>query len=653
MGRKEDYREAMEASYDVIKDANPEAVSQWDSFDDFFASDQGKEALKDPIGDPNSTEYSDLTGKELSDALIKKSQENMMTAIVESDPEFIEAKEEYEAAAGNMQTAIAYQSHASGSTGSDFDRAALGITNEKAERLLALRRGEFQLARNKKRAIATGLRKKLEASLAAVTIVNFSEQCFLMANIFEFVNWKESNDMSFGKTMPDTDGTNNASLLVTGSPYNFMNKLTQNANYKAFFNMSVAAISSLQPMIRLYKIIQDKNGKEIEHEIKFDSHYTTSESPGSSAIPQTVKFQHSAEAETTIFGGSDLDDFMNNKNARGHGVGIKEFSFSYEGQDFFALKKSIKAKLVIMANDFSELLRERTTGGPETYKYIDLALKTSNTPTAEFKDKLNVKSEAVFNNMARLNFRLKAVVGWARPQANEDIISTELRDAIYDSYITLQLSPMVHAFDFDDLGRVTFTLEYLAYVEDVFDGGSFNIFTEEKSVQNITRRNLEASAFNKYCNKESNAALKENATEEITQDKKRLYSDLETKAIKEKIIYVAPLNYDDIAVFNDRGAYYDYKYSAQIQTAKTADMASEIVDDAPPRTVAEAKANYTARTAAVNTDAAALKKMELDDPDRAAAAEKVETSVEAWRESNRQLREQAYLARLRKAGHIK
>ena len=576
MGRKEDYREAMEASYDAIKGANPELVSQWDSFDDFFASDQGKEALKDPIGDPNSTEYSDLTGKELSDALIEKSQENMMTAIAKSDPEYIEDAKHaaaHQRAADRLTRALDIYNPAS----AEYKRRA---EEAKARQELA---DELKAAAEER---LPALRAKLEASLADVTIVNFSEQCFLMANIFEFVNWKESNDMGFGKRMPDVDGTSNASLLVTGSPYNFMNKLTQNTNYKAFFNMSVAEISSLQPMIRLYKIIQDKDGNEIEHEIKFDSHYTTSESPGSSAVPQTVGVDK--EGKPITAGGSDLDDFMKDKNARGHGVGIKEFSFSYEGQDFFALKKSIKAKLVIMANDFSELLRVRTSmlnGVVETYKYIDLALKTSNTPTAEFKDKLNIKSEAVFNNMARLNFRLKAVVGWARPQANEDIISTELRDAIYDSYITLQLSPTVHAFDFDDLGRVTFTLEYLAYVEDVFDEGSFNIFTEEKSVQNITRRNLEATAFNKYCDKESNAALKENATEEITEDKKRLYSDLETKAIKEEIIYVAPLNYDDIAVFNDLGPYYNYEYSAQIQTATTADMASEIVEDVAPTAV--------------------------------------------------------------------
>ena len=455
MGRKEDYREAMEASYDAIKGANPELVSQWDSFDDFFASDQGKEALKDPIGDPNSTEYSDLTGKELSDALIEKSQENMMTAIAKSDPDYIEAEKVWDRAAKASDAATA---------------AAEAYPSELRKATEQQRWDEALAAQKEAQRILTETRAKLEASLADVTIVNFSEQCFLMANIFEFVNWKESNDMGFGKRMPDVDGTSNASLLVTGSPYNFMNKLTQNTNYKAFFNMSVAEISSLQPMIRLYKIIQDKDGNEIEHEIKFDSHYTTSESPGSSAVPQTVGVDK--EGKPITAGGSDLDDLMKDKNARGHGVGIKEFSFSYEGQDFFALKKSIKAKLVIMANDFSELLRVRTSmlnGVVETYKYIDLALKTSNTPTAEFKDKLNIKSEAVFNNMARLNFRLKAVVGWARPQANEDIISTELRDAIYDSYITLQLSPTVHAFDFDDLGRVTFTLEYLAYVEDVFD----------------------------------------------------------------------------------------------------------------------------------------------------------------------------------------
>jgi len=180
VGRKEDYREAMEASYDVIKDANPEAVNQWDSFDDFFASDQGKEALKDPIGDPNSTEYSDLTGKELSDALIKKSQENMMTAIVESDPEYIKAKEAWDRAVKTTDAAL----------------AALKATSSELRKDTARQR--FEEAKTAHKLLTekeADLRKKLEASLADVTIVNFSEQCFLMANIFEFVNWKESNDL--------------------------------------------------------------------------------------------------------------------------------------------------------------------------------------------------------------------------------------------------------------------------------------------------------------------------------------------------------------------------------------------------------------------------------------------------------------------------
>ena len=94
------------------------------------------------------------------------------------------------------------------------------------------------------------------------------------------------------------------------------------------------------------------------------------------------------------------------------------------------------------------------------------------------------------------------------------------------------------------------------------------------------------------------------------------------------------------------GPYYNYEYSAQIQTATTADMASEIVDDAPPRNLAEAKAQYTARTAEAKTAGAALKKTELGTPERTAAAEKVETSVEDWRRSQRALRDAATRKRL-------
>ena len=52
-----------------------------------------------------------------------------------------------------------------------------------------------------------------------------------------------------------------------------------------------------------------------------------------------------------------------------------------------------------------------------------------------------------------LNFELKAIVGFALPPGNIDNISPRLRTAVYNSFVTLNLTPTVHEFDVDDMGR--------------------------------------------------------------------------------------------------------------------------------------------------------------------------------------------------------
>ena len=455
----------------------------------------------------------------------------------------------------------------------------------------------------------TDIEEEVEEMVESIYITSFSEQCFVMAHVFDFVDWKESKDefgvggvhtdttgkyVGVGKPVPKPDGTDNASLLITGSPYNFMNKLTQNSNYSTFFDIKPEALSSLQPMIRLYKVIGDKDGNETEHEITFASHLGADYKGGAEAL-------------------------LKDKRQRGYGAGIKEFSFSYEGQDYFALKKSIKAKLVIVASDFDELLRERSADGA-VYKYVDLALKTGGSQTAEFNNKLNATSRTSYNNLAKLNFRLKAVVGWANPghtsraDGTPELVSSNLRDAIYDSYVTLQLTPTIHSFDFDDMGRVTFTLEYLAYTEDFFDDSSYNIFTQKQVTQNILKRNLDSTAFNKVCDSESNEKLKKEQNEQISEDKKRLYGDLMRRALDQEKIFFAPLKYEDIEKFNQLGPYFEYDYDAQIEAA-TPDMASEILGDA-----SEAKTSAE-RIAAEDAHAATVEKprteKRFDSADRA------------------------------------
>ena len=68
---------------------------------------------------------------------------------------------------------------------------------------------------------------------------------------------------------------------------------------------------------------------------------------------------------------------------------------AYDGSNPFSVKKSIKAKLSIKANNFSELLRPRGSSG---LRYIDLALKTGKAVKEKTGD-------------PELDFRIKALIG--------------------------------------------------------------------------------------------------------------------------------------------------------------------------------------------------------------------------------------------------
>ena len=298
----------------------------------------------------------------------------------------------------------------------------------------------------------------------------FREQCFLLTEMPWFSTYKKRELEAnlelkrlpyIANTENNPSGEFNACLQMDGEPFGFMNRLTQYPGYANIASMKTSEIANLQPLIRLFKILVDKDGKESQLEIPFDSYFTK----------------------------NDLELFRN-KASRGVGVGIQDFTFSYEADNPFAVKKSIKAKLTMFANNFTELLRARyvdVNGSAEEFKYVDLALKTGVAKSFSVGSLNPKEADVVIANLDKLRFRLKAVVGWNYRDAWGETKSTEhdlntlspkVRTALYDSFITLSLTPTVHEFDIDDQGRVKFSINYLAYVEDFYDQPAFNIFPD-------------------------------------------------------------------------------------------------------------------------------------------------------------------------------
>jgi len=397
--------------------------------------------------------------------------------------------------------------------------------------------------------------------------VEFQEQCFLLAFLDAIVREKVGRESSGESEKELPSAAANATLLLDGNPFNFMNKLTQYPNQQLFFNMETKDIAHLQPMIRLFKVVDDPEGGEIEQEITFDSHLTP----------------------------NDMKHFLKNKSSRGYGVGIQNFTFAFEGQDPFAVQRSISATLTLFANSFEELLRVREAPDGSEYKYIDLALKTGKGSTVDLAQKDNSQNASVVSeNLDKLNFRLKAVVGWAIPAGStasfgtEDpskgIKRTDLLDAVNDSFITLNLTPNIHEWKIDEYGRIQFIIKYLAYSQKFFEHTRFNIFSNPEVLANIIERQLQLKFWGDSCKPDEINDLKEKlqVDNQIIADK-----ELSLQTIVENLlgedeetskIYYIPFKSDEMAQFNSKAQYFEFEdtgIQAQLESLR-AQISSDI-----------------------------------------------------------------------------
>ena len=363
----------------------------------------------------------------------------------------------------------------------------------------------------------------------------FREQCFLMSNLNPLAKFHkniQSYEASWTAPKPLPTNTNPGACIALDAeqPFGFINKLTQNPTDAVFNNMKTSDIASLQPMIRLFKVSPTKTktktkGEEKMQELIFDAYYGAGGKDSS--------------------GHTDLSRYLGDKNSRGQGVGIRDFTFAFEAENPYALKKSISAKLTIFANSFDELLRDRPGAkkGDDTYKFIELALKTGRQRNVVNNSKLEVGSDG------KLNFRLMAVVGWQQPGKHISDTDTALRNAINDSYITLNLTPTIHTFDFDDTGRVTFTINYLAYVDDLFESPYFNIFGKLESdigVQSALERKLKYDILNEECKYDEVDSMQEHDYEEFRKEivlaQKKLMLAMFLRSRDQNGVFILPID---------------------------------------------------------------------------------------------------------------
>lgn len=387
----------------------------------------------------------------------------------------------------------------------------------------------------------------------------YQEQCFLLSQLTSLIALKRKNHiprLPYVPAVSTVRGTSekegaeqktepinsNAPILIYDEPFGFINRLTQAPYSRELFNLTTDKLSSLVPTIKLYKVQTDPGtGKDVGYvEIKFDTN----------------------PAVKSYAGGKSALDLFRNSKKRGVGVGLKDFNFTFHGSDPFAAKKAIQAKLSIFATSFGDLIQDRrgdyTALAQEfskraplaNYKFADLALKTGRTP-----DDLRTKmSEIQKDNLDKLNFRLKVVMGWAIPQNYLPTFTKQEKEAVNDSFININLTPTTHEFSFDEMGGVTFDVNYLAYIEDYFNNSMFNIFSSKGIEGNrIGRKLFYEFLANEKCEADDISKAKEVDANFIQQEKAQSFARITSQLSGQKKILYYNLSYEQISTFLQTG----------------------------------------------------------------------------------------------------
>ena len=385
----------------------------------------------------------------------------------------------------------------------------------------------------------------------------------------EEANSQTLADLSLIKRLPYYTGNpdgwfGNASCEVDGDPYAFINALTMDSRQSTYFNIDNDKLAYLQPKLRLFKCVTDPDtGIETDVEFKFDTHFS--------------------ENEMRIF---------TERGQRAAGVGLKSFEFTYDGSNPFSAKKSIKGTLKIHAASFDDLLQCRGSncitrdddgtrrpigrdelGDPrDSYKFVDLALKTYSDTQGEPDedcDEIPIRERISRENdeLAKLNFRLKAVVGVSVPlhHAFQNMTTSEYNElgrALNANTVTLNLTPTIHNFDFDETGRVTFTINYLAFVDDFYDDKAFNIFANSRVTQVRMERESRFKEAQSVCSRDDESSSErldeikeENALAAQREFKLAFSTIINNLLLKDKIRYIEITN-EDVMKFTSGGPYH-------------------------------------------------------------------------------------------------
>jgi len=288
-------------------------------------------------------------------------------------------------------------------------------------------------------------------------------QCILIdfiSNLAELnFNWRTSQDNQNSIDTEDAacggGGPNNPYMIgMYGDGEIFSSLINGSEKKSRFLDFTTAQLSSITPVVRLYKVQQLDDGTNLDYLIPFSTHAGWANGLSTSGRVWDAN-QNSAPIITDQFGPLISDAPIN--------VGLKSFDWQFEGSNPVSSKVDIKAKLVLFAKSLNDIVEpfniysikpDSSSGEYDaiTFRYADLILRGGK----KFTDARQYDPRY---------YRIKIQVGWKTE--NTSLFSNEQIESLKANTSTLILTLIDHKFDFDQDGSLKLEINYRAYFESI------------------------------------------------------------------------------------------------------------------------------------------------------------------------------------------
>tara|TARA_R100000900_G_C3350309_1_gene166509 strand:- start:2346 stop:6209 length:3864 start_codon:yes stop_codon:yes gene_type:complete len=342
-------------------------------------------------------------------------------------------------------------------------------------------------------------------------------------------------------------------LYMVSNPDNqsaTLSKMLNSDVAKELFNIPPSVLSSLVPKIKLFRVQNDEK-KAVKTEFVFE----TSED-----------LNRERNFEKTI-------NFFDSQFDKGSGVGLKNFSFEFNGTNPAESRKDIKATLQLHFQSFGDFVAERIGYNGEKYRFVDLILH----PPKDEKEIIHR------NQYSPSYYRIMAEVGYHIPKKSDLEVmfpwynkAEQLVESLVRTNKSFYLCMIDHDFQINVDGTVNLNITYGAYVETILKTHQYDALATPEIVENrkqifknfidiVNKRNCTQEELQRY-----RSAL--DAQQQIFREKS-LQSIIKRLLDREKI-FVCEISSEQASSYRTLGFFKDKPVLTGLKT-KTEDVTQE------------------------------------------------------------------------------